>query len=256
MITRMAQLSFLMASVLGGPSAFGANVTVQFAGQVTGSQFLLPVGAWVTGCFSYDPNGTQLQSAARPIFSISSPQHRFRHQENSFAFDVFNDWYTGNLLETGPSIDGLRVAFAYPRGYGGLVLWSTDLAMFPDARTPATVPALGRFDHSKGIHITVDTVQPYKSVSMSINHLKIAPATPSLPRMTWANVGGEIQLQFNADPTLNYVVEATDSLTSPIWAPVREIAGIEGSLNVTRGAGFQFLQFFRLRQLPCDCLQP
>jgi hypothetical protein len=242
----------MIVALLVSASTFGAVVTVQFAGQVYGSSgFPLPVGGWMTGCFTYDSSATnRSQSASRTILAISVPQSGFDFQRESFAFDVFNNWTFGSYPVETPTIDGLRAEFDYPGGYGVIWLATKDINLFADQTLPTTMPPLGQFEEGRHVSLTIEAVQPYQTAVARIEYLHEFSEALPVTGFTFTIVGGEIRFNFSGSPTANYLVEATESLSAPEWTPIVEIAGIAGNFSVPGNSG---QRFFRLQPLPCKC---
>src|SRR5687767_12872319 len=152
MLTRVTRVFIFTSFLFFSASAFGAIVTLQFAGRVTHDQLGFTVGSWMTVCFSYDSTADRIQSATHPLFAFSIPQHNFHFERNLYSVGVFDNW---NMAPETFYYDGLFLEFSYPSGYGSLSLLSRDTTLFTGAALPQTIPPLENFS-SKAIHITVD----------------------------------------------------------------------------------------------------
>jgi hypothetical protein len=228
-----------------------AIVTVQFAGHMGGNTLGYTPGAALTGCFTYDTTATNnIQSASRTIFAVTIPQHDFVLTREIYGFGVLDNW-TAFPIDNAV-YDGYRVSFAYPGGYGDLSLETLDTTLLSGKTLPQTLPSLEIFtNHS--IYFAVEEVQPYRSGIATVEHLITLPAVADQPTISIQTTGSEIILQIGGDPTSNYRIETSESLTNPNWTLHKEVAGVDATHRLTPAAS-STQQYFRITQIPCLCL--
>ena len=158
-------------------TASAAFVAVEFGGRITYSDFGDRVGARVVGYFTYESNlppGPQTASQPNLVFGIPE-QGQSPFQRSSYNFYVYNNWPAGG--EVSPR-DGLALEFSYPGGYGWFSLFSSNISLFPNNNVlPPTIPALENFDAGRGLQVTVDSMQPYKTMAAVIDRLSVVPGS-------------------------------------------------------------------------------
>ena len=254
MLRRLPGIAFLALFVFSNTSVFGAIVTVQFAGRVTGSQLGFKEGSWMTGCFTYDTTAPDyIQSSTHPIFVISIPQENSHNHWTTYSLSITDN---GTMpFPDSTTYDGVFLQFSYPLGFASLSFQTRDTTLFTSNKLPDAIPPLERFDSAleRAIYITEEFPPPYRTATMSVEHLVNLPIAPITSQLTSEVVGNNIRIRFTADPTSNYFVESADSLSSPNWTAINEVAGISGEITIPNDpAAAQ--KFYRIRQAPCPCL--
>ena len=230
------------------------HIAVEFEAQVTGGN----IGGWTVGkrmdgYFVYDPSlppGRQTNS--RPMLAFGEPgaMNEFWWYE----FQVYNN----RRFESFPYgfffLDGIVLKFPFmccsPTRYGHLLLTSSNLNLFNTDSLPQIIPPLEQFDSaSRWISLMNEETQPYGTVSIAIERLRMVPGSGLGQPVIYDLKGspGAVSFRFLTEQLTGYRVEFADSLANVNWQTLTNMSSSREPIASIRDAGVQ-QRFYRVRK--------